>query len=70
MKNIKLYDVVKVLVDKNFICPVERVKKGSIGSVVDISKKNDKTGYIVEIDDEVYDFEEDEIEVIESLNRN
>ncbi len=64
MKNITLYDVVKVLVDKTFICPVEHVKKGSVGTVVDISKKNDKTGYIVEIDDEVYDFEEDEIEVI------
>ncbi len=66
MKNIKLYDVVKVLVDKNFICPVEHVKKGSIGTIVDICKKNNKTGYIVELDDEVYDFEENEIEVIES----
>ena len=67
MKNIKLYDVVKVLVDKNFICPVEHVKKGFIGTVVDICKKNDKTGYIVEIDNDVYDFEEDEIEVIEAF---
>ena len=66
MKNIKLYDVVKVLVDKNFICPVEHVKKGSIGTIVDICKKSNKTGYIVELDDEVYDFEENEIEVIES----
>ena len=46
------------------MCPVEHIKKDSIGSVVDIIKKGDSTGYIVEINYEVYDFQEDEIEVI------
>lgn len=68
MKKINLYDVVKVLKDKDFICPREHVKKDSIGTVVDVCKKDNKTGYIVEIGDEVYDFEEDEIEVVESFN--
>lgn len=68
MKNIKINDIVKTLKDKDFFCPVEHIKKGSIGSVVDIIKKGDLTGYIVEIDYEVYDFQADEIEVIK-LNK-
>ena len=68
MKNIKINDIVIILKDKDFICPVEHVKKGSIGYVVDIIKKGNLTGYIVEIDYEIYDFQADEIEVIK-LNK-
>ena len=64
MKNIKLYDYVIVLKDKDFITPTLHVKKGSIGSVVYIVNENNQVGYIVEIDNQVYGFEEDEIEVI------
>ena len=66
MKNIKINDTVIVLKDTDFICPVEHVKKDTIGSVVDIIKKGDSTGYVVEINYEIYVFEEDEIEVIHS----
>ena len=68
MKKIKINDIVIVLKDKDFICPVEHVKKCSIGSVVDIIRKGNLTGYIVEIDYEIYDFQADEIEVIK-LNK-
>ena len=64
MKNININDTVRILKDKDFVCPVEHVKKDSIGSVVDIIKKGDSTGYIVEVNYEVYDFQEDEIEII------
>jgi len=64
MKNIKLYDTVRVLEDKKLICPVEKVKKDSIGTVVEICVKNNKTGYIVEINNEIFDFVESEIEVV------
>lgn len=65
MKNIELFDVVETLVDKKFICPVEYVKKGSIGTVVEICKNGNKVGYIAEINNEVYDFVEEEIEVVQ-----
>lgn len=64
MKNIKINDIVIVLKDKDFICPVEHVKKGSLGRVCEVITKDDSAGYIVEIDYDIYDFEEDEIEVI------
>ncbi len=40
MKKIKLFDVVKTLVDKNFICPTKHVKKDSIGTVVETCEKS------------------------------
>lgn len=64
MEKFKLYDVVRVIKDKDFICPVERVKKGSEGTIVEICEDKGTIGYIVEIDNEVYDFLEDEIEII------
>ena len=64
MGKFKLYDVVRVIKDKDFICPVERVKKGSEGTIVDICEDKGTIGYIVEIDNEVYDFLGDEIEII------
>lgn len=67
MKNIKLYDYVIVLKDKDFICPTLHVKKGSIGTVVYITTQDNETGYIVEIDNQVYGFEEDEIDVIKLI---
>ena len=54
MKNIKLYDYVIILKDKDFITPTLHVKKGSIGSVVYIVNENNQVGYIVEIDNQVY----------------
>lgn len=68
MKKIKLFDIVRTLVDKDFICPSEHVKKDSIGTVVEICENHGKVGYIVEIDGEIYDFLENEIEVIEHFN--
>lgn len=65
MEKFKLYDVVRVIKDKDFICPVERVKKGSEGTIVEICEDKGTIGYIVEIDNEVYDFLEDEIEIID-----
>ena len=64
MQKLNLYDNVKLMKDKDFICPKERVIKGSVGKIVDICKKGDKTGYIVEINDNVYDFFGDEIELV------
>ncbi len=64
MQKLKLYGNVKLIEDKDFICPKERVIKGTVGKIVDICKKGDKMGYIVEINDNVYDFFEDEIELI------
>lgn len=64
MKKFELYDIVKLIKDKDFVCPREHVIKGSTGRIVDICKKGDKIGYIVEINDNVYDFFEDEIELI------
>ncbi len=66
MKNIKINDIVIVLKDKNFICPVQHVKKDSIGRVCEVIKEGNSVGYLVEIDDDVFDFEDDEIEVIHS----
>ena len=64
MGKFKLYDVVRVIKDKDFICPVERVKKGAEGTIVEICEDEGTIGYIVEIGNEVYDFLEDEIEAI------
>lgn len=64
MKNIKINDIVKILKDKDFICPAEHVKKGSLGRVCEIIKQDDSVGYLVEIDYDIFDFEEDEIEVL------
>ena len=64
MKNIKINDIVIILKDKDFICPIEHVKKGSLGRVCEVIAKDDSVGYIVEIDYDIYDFREDEIEVI------
>ena len=64
MGKFKLYDVVRVIKDKDFICPVERVKSGTEGTIVEICEDKGTIGYIVEIDNEVYDFLENEIEVI------
>ena len=49
---------------KDFITPALHVKKWSIGPVVFIINENNKVGYIVEIDNQAYGFEEDKIEVI------
>ena len=65
MGKFKLYDAVRVIEDKDFICPVECVKKGSEGTIVEICEGKGTIGYIVEIDNEVYDFLEDEIEIID-----
>jgi hypothetical protein len=64
MEKFKLYDEVRAIKDKDFICPVERVKKGAEGTIVLICEKKGKIGYLVEINNEVYDFKDDEIEVI------
>ncbi len=64
MGKFKLYDEVRVTKDKDFIRPVERVKKGSEGTIVEICEDEGTIGYLVEIDNEVYDFLENEIEVI------
>lgn len=64
MGKFKLYDVVRVIKDKDFIYPVERVKKGSEGTIVEICEAKGTIGYLVEINNEVYDFLEDEIEII------
>ena len=64
MEKFKLYDEVRVIKDKDFIYPVEHVKKGAEGTIVLICEKKGKIGYLVEIDSEVYDFKDDEIEVI------
>ncbi len=64
MKNIKINDIVIVLKDKDFTCPVQHVIKGSKGRVCEVIEKNNKIGYIVEIDYDVFDFEEDEIDII------
>ena len=64
MGKFKLYDVARVIKDKDFICPVEHVKKGSEGTIVEICEDKGTVGYIVEIDNEVYDFLENEIEAI------
>lgn len=67
MKKIKLFDVVKTLIDKDFICPTEHIGKDSTGTVVEICESQGKVGYIIEIDGEIYDFLENEIEVIEQF---
>ncbi len=64
MKNIEINDIVIVLKDKDFTCPVQHVKKGSKGRVCEVIEKNNKIGYIVEIDFDIFDFKEGEIEVI------
>ena len=64
MKNIKINDIVIILKDKDFICPIEHVKKSSLGRVCEVIAKDDSVGNIVEIDYDIYDFGEDEIEVI------
>ncbi len=64
MKNIKVNDIIIVLKDKDFICPVQHVKKGIIGRVCDVIEENNEVGYIVEIDYDIFDFEEDEIDII------
>lgn len=62
---IKEFDYVVVVADKTFLSPKCIVRKGSTGIVTDILK-DDKgnIGFLVEIDNEVYDFEENEIEVV------
>ena len=64
MGKFKLYDEVRVIKDKDFICPVEHVKKGLEGTIVEICEDKGTIGYIVEINNDVYDFLENEIEVI------
>lgn len=64
MENIKLFDIVEIKKDKDFICPRCSVKGGSIGTVVEIvTNEKNKTGYIVEINNEVFDFTRDEIKL-------
>lgn len=65
MKNINLYDSVQVKVDKKFLCPHGIIKAGSIGSVVSIEKnKNGEFGYLVELEQGIFDFLANEIEKI------
>ena len=65
MSSIKLYDIVEVLVDKSFNCPKGFVKKGSIGTVVDIAKNSKgELGYIVEFEGDVYDLKPSEIQIV------
>lgn len=59
----KLYDVVRIIEDKDFICPVEHMKKGSEGTIVEICEDEEVVSYIVEIGNEVYDSLE-EIEAV------
>ena len=63
MRKPKLYDIVRITKDKDFLCPVERVKEGAEGTIVMICEAHGKTGYLVEIENEVYDFQEDEFEI-------
>ena len=62
---IKDFSFVEVKQDKSFITPKRFVKKGSKGYVVDIVKNSKGSiGYLVEIDNEVYDFKEEELQII------
>lgn len=62
---IKEFSFVEVKEDKNFDTPKCVVKKGSKGYVVDIVKNSKGSiGYLVEIDNEVYDFKEEELQII------
>ncbi len=65
MEKSKLHDVVRIIKDKDFICPAERVKKGSEGTIAEICEDKGTAGYIVEIDNDVFDFLEDEIEAVD-----
>ena len=55
MEKFKLYDVVRIIKDKDFICPAEHVK-GSEGTIVEICEDKGTVGYIVEIDNDVFVF--------------
>ncbi len=62
---IKQFDNVEVIVDKTFLSPKCIIKKGSTGTVTDILKDNEgRIGFLVEINNRVYDFEENEIKTI------
>ncbi len=65
MEEFKLYDVARIIKDKDFICTAERVKKGSEGTIAEICEDKGTAGYIVEIDNDVFDFLEDEIEAVD-----
>ena len=62
MGKFKMYDAVRATKDKDFIHPVEHVEKSSEGTIFLICEAKGTIGYLVEIDNEVYDFKEDEIE--------
>ncbi len=64
MEKFKLYDAVRVIKNKDFICPAEHMKKGSEGTIVEICEDKGTVSYLVEIDNDVYDFLENEIEAI------
>ena len=62
---IKQFSYVEIKEDKNFITPKRQVKKGSRGYVVDIATNSlGKIGYLVEIDNKIFDFVESELIVI------
>ena len=60
---IKLFSYVKTKKDKTFSTPKRFVKGNSFGHVVEILTEKNSTEYLVEIDNEVYEYFEDELEV-------
>ncbi len=65
MVMIKEFLFVEVNQDKSFIIPKRLVEKGSKGYVVDIvTNFKGHIRYLVEIDNNVYDFKEEEFQVI------
>jgi len=62
---IKDFTYVEVKIDKRFTTPNREVKKGSRGYVVDVVKnQKGQIGYLVEIDNKVFDFVESELIII------
>jgi len=62
---IKEFSYVEVKNDKKFTTPSREVKKGSRGYVVDVVKNSrGEIGYLVEIDNKIFDFIECELIVI------
>ncbi len=66
---INQFAFVKTKNDKTFITPKRFVKGGSYGYVVDILSNQNKTEFLVEIDNEIYEYIESELEVVEDSNK-
>ncbi len=65
---IKQFTFVKTKSDKTFHTPKRFVKGDSYGYVVDILNDNNKTELLVEINDEIYEYNEAELEIINTNN--